>query len=345
MKEVLLNLSLAELTKRIENMGEKPFRAKQVYRWLYSYTPFEQMSDLSKDFRTELQKRYSEGFLQQIEKKVSKDGTAKYLFGLEDGQAVESVLMRYEYGNTVCISTQAGCRMGCAFCASCRGGLKRNLAPAEMLGQVLAVNRGEGSGRNVTNIVLMGTGEPLDNYENVVKFLRLVHAEEGFGVSFRNISLSTCGLIPEIDRLGEEELPVTLCISLHAPTQEKRERIMPIAKRYEIHEVVEAAKRYCDITHRRLIFEYILLEGFNDSEQDIAELAKLLKGTCCNLNIIPYNRTGKEGFRSPARKHAREFATMAEKAGIHATVRRSLGTDIDGACGQLRSRYMKEIGQ
>lgn len=340
--EKLLNYSLEELKTCLQILGEKPFRAKQIYEWLYSCVPFEQMSNLSRELRRVLREKYMEGYLRQIQKKVSKDGTAKYLFGLEDGQVVESVLMRYEYGNTVCISTQAGCRMGCAFCASCRGGLKRNLEPGEILGQVLAVNADLGEGRNITNIVLMGTGEPLDNYENVVKFLRLVHAPEGMNISFRNISLSTCGLVPEIERFCGEGLPVTLCISLHASTQKKRERIMPIAKKYDICQVVEAAKGYYDLTHRRLIFEYILLQGVNDTKQDIEQLSKLLKGVCCNLNIIPYNSTGKEEFLSPTRKRAQEFAGWAKAAGINATVRRSLGTDIDGACGQLRSRYMKE---
>lgn len=340
----LLDMSLKELECECENIGEKKFRAKQIYSWLTSYTPFESMSNIGSALRKKLRENYSEGYLKTLKKLESKDGTRKYLFGLSDGNAIESVLMKYEHGNTVCLSTQAGCRMNCAFCASCEGGLKRNLTAGEILSQVLAINSDLGKGRNITNIVLMGTGEPLDNFENVLKFLEIIHAEESLGISYRNISLSTCGLVDKLYEFIELDIGITLCISLHAAIDEKRRQLIPMANKYTVKQVADAAHAYFKKTGRRVIFEYILIKDFNDTADDIAALKGLLNGITSHINIIPYNEVKGKPFEAPSKGKAYEFAAMLEKNGMSATVRRALGADIAGACGQLRAGYIKNGG-
>lgn len=340
--KTLLDMDLSQIRAELAAMGEKPFRAGQIYQWLMEGAAFEDMTNLSKALREKLREGFREGYPERLERLVSSDGTRKYLLGLPDGNIIESVVMAYEHGNTACISTQAGCAMGCAFCASCKGGLKRNLTAGEMLGQVLVLNRDMGPGRNITNVVLMGTGEPLANYENTVRFLRLVNAEESLHISCRNISVSTCGLVPRILRLAEERLPITLCLSLHAATDEKRRQIMPIAEQYSLEETIGAFRRYCEVNGRRVIAEYILLRGFNDTEADADALEALLRGLKCHINLIPYNSIGEGAFISPSKRDVYGFLGRLEKRGLSATVRRSLGQDIDGACGQLRARYITE---
>jgi len=274
------------------------------------------------------------------------DGTEKYLFLLEDGNIVEGVLMRYKHGNTVCISTQVGCRMGCSFCASTLNGLVRNLRPGEMLAMVAAVSRGaserseQKEGRGVTNVVLMGSGEPLDNYDNVLAFLRLLNAKEGLNISFRNISLSTCGIVPRMYDLAESGVAVTLSVSLHAPDDELRKKLMPVANRYTVSEVVAAARNYVQVTGRRAIFEYALVCGVNDGLDCAKKLAALLHGFQCHVNLIPLNEVKERGMEGTAREDARRFMEALLSMGISATVRREMGADIDGACGQLRRRYL-----
>ena len=335
----LLDLSLAELKQRIEEIGEKGFRAGQIYAWLTACVPFEQMSNLSKPLREKLREHFSEGYPEILQKLCSKDGTKKYLLQMADESVVECVLMNYEYGRTLCISTQVGCAMGCAFCASTKGGLRRNLSAGEILGQVLCVNADLGSGRNITNVVLMGTGEPLGNYDAVVGFLRLIHQKESLGISMRNISLSTCGLVPEIYRFAEEGLGATLCLSLHSAIQQKREQLMPIARKYPLHQVIRAMQAYSEKSGRRVIYEYILIAGLNDSKEDLDALESLLGGQNCHINLIPCNATDGR-FAAPTKGQVYRFLAGLDERGLSATVRRTLGEDIDGACGQLRARYL-----
>lgn len=335
----LLDYSLNELKELLESMGEKPFRAGQLYSWLTQCASFEQMSNLSKPLREKLRAEYLEGYPEVLERLYSRDGTQKFLLELRDDNVVECVLMQYMYGKTLCISTQAGCAMGCAFCASTRGGLRRNLTAGEILGQVLRVNALLGGGRSITNVVLMGTGEPLANYDSVVKFLRLLHQKESLGVSMRNISLSTCGLVPEIYRFAKEGFQATLCLSLHSAIQQKREEIMPIAKKYALPQVIEAMHEYGKSSGRRVIYEYILIAGFNDTKRDLDALADLLSGQNCHINLIPCNQTDGR-FVAPSQGRVSHFLEELKKRSLSATVRRTLGEDIEGACGQLRARYL-----
>ncbi len=337
----LLGMTENELKIIMEEIGEKGFRAKQLLKWLTSLTVFEEMSNLPQSLREKLAKNYSEGYAKLHTTLKSSDGTCKYLFELEDEALVECVLMKYSYGNTLCISTQVGCAMGCAFCASGVGGKQRNMTVAELLYQVLAVNKMHGEERSVTNVVLMGTGEPLDNYENIVGFLRRLHSDETLGVSYRNISLSTCGITPMIERFTGEEIPLNLCLSLHSAISEKRLQIMPIEKAFPFKGAVDAISKYSKKTGRRVIFEYILIKDFNDTQQDIAALCEVCRDIICHINIIPYNG-GVGDYEKPTEKQCRAFAHKLEKAGISATLRRTLGDDIDGACGQLRSRVLKD---
>lgn len=338
MKKSLLNFSLEELKEEMINLGEKPFRAKQLYGWLNSNTPFYKMTNLSKDFRSKLEESYTEGYCEIVERQISEDGTRKYLLKMNDESLIESVLMKYVYGNTICISTQVGCAMNCAFCASCRGGFVRNLSAGEILSEVLAVNSDLGEGRNITNIVLMGTGEPLLNYENVVKFLKLINSKDGLNISYRNISLSTCGIVPNIYKFAQEGIPATLCLSLHGATEDKRRRLMPIAEKYSLGETIEAMKFYEQKTGRRIIFEYLLIGGFNDGYEDALALQKLLARIICHINLIPYNEVEEAEFKAPKKGRVYSFMDELAKLGLCATVRRSLGRDIDGACGQLRAK-------
>ena len=336
------SLTFEELKQEMETIGEKAFRTKQIYEWLHVklVDSFEEMTNLSKSLREKLEENYYIPKVHMLERQVSKiDGTNKFLFELEDGHVVESVLMKYKHGNSVCISSQVGCRMGCKFCASTIGGLERNLLPAEMLGEIYQIQKI--SGERVSNIVVMGTGEPLDNYDNFVKFVRLLSDERGLHISQRNITISTCGIIPNMKRLAEEGLQVTLALSLHGSTQEKRKVLMPVANKYELSDVLEACDYYFEKTGRRITFEYSLVQGVNDREEDANELIGILKSRNCHLNLIPVNPIKERDFKKPSRKSAENFKNKLEKSGINVTIRREMGSDIDGACGQLRRRYVE----
>lgn len=341
----LMSMDLADLQALMEGWREPAFRAKQVYGWLARCARPEEMTNLSKTLRQRLGE-LPYGGAAIYDKRVSqRDGTIKYLFALEDGNLVEGVLMRYHYGNTLCISTQVGCRMGCAFCASTLEGCVRDLQPGEMLSFIACAERDEPAqnrSRTVTNIVLMGSGEPLDNYDNVVKFLHMVTDPAGMGISPRNISLSTCGLVPKIWTFMEDAPHVTLSISLHGVDDESRSRIMPVNRRYGLSQLIPAAKGYADKTGRRVVFEYALIAGQNASKEDAAKLAALLRGVNCHVNLIPLNPVKERGLAGISREKAHQFAGWLTERGISATVRREMGTDIEGACGQLRRRVLAE---
>lgn len=344
MKEIIQDLSYAELETLVAEMGEKKFRAKQLYTGLMKGKNISEITDISKAFKEKLLARFEDESI-RIEKSFSSsDGTVKYLFALADGNIIEGVLMRYKYGNTQCVSTQAGCRMGCSFCASTLGGLIRNLTPGEILSQVLKLNAlyAKDKERGVTNIVLMGSGEPLDNYDNTVKFLKNVTAEGGINISARNISLSTCGLVPQIYKLAEEGIPVNLTVSLHATNDDDRKRIMPVAKAYKIDEILKACSYYFDKTGRRYYFEYTLIEGENCDEEHAESLCRLLKGRPCHVNLIRLNEVRERTLKSTDDKKAYRFLGYLEKRGLSATLRRQIGSDIGGACGQLRASYMNK---
>ena len=337
------SFTLAELKKEMEFIGEKAFRSKQIYEWLHVKLAdsFEEMTNLSKPLREKLSRSYVIPKVELEERQISKlDGTNKFLFCLSDGNMVESVLMRYKHGNSVCISSQVGCRMGCRFCASTIGGLVRNLALSEMLGQIYAIQRL--TGERVSNVVVMGTGEPLDNYENMVKFIHMLSDENGLHISQRNITLSTCGIVPNMKRLAKENLQITLALSLHGATQEKRRKLMPVANKYELSEVMEACDEYFENTGRRMTFEYSLVHGVNDTEEDAKELIALLGHRNCHLNLIPVNPIKERDYVRPTRESALNFKNRLEKEKLNVTIRREMGSDIDGACGQLRRRYTKD---
>ncbi|MEA5060579.1 MAG: 23S rRNA (adenine(2503)-C(2))-methyltransferase RlmN [Candidatus Pelethousia sp.] len=342
----LASMDIGELKTLFHDWGEPAFRAVQVFGWLAKGAKPWEMTNLPKTLRERLG-MLPYGGARIYDKRVSaKDATVKYLFELEDKNLVEGVLMRYHHGNTLCISTQVGCRMGCAFCASTLEGCVRNLLPGEMLSFIACAEADEPhspeKARSVTNIVLMGSGEPLDNYDNVVKFLQIVTAPQGMNISPRNISLSTCGLVPELLRFMQEAPHVTLSISLHAVDDESRSRIMPINKRYDLQTLLPAARSYAENTGRRVIFEYALMEGQNSSRQDAAKLAALLRGMNCHVNLIPLNPVQERGLAGVSREKAHLFASWLEEKGVSATVRREMGTDIEGACGQLRRRVLEE---
>ena len=342
-KKDIRSYSLAELKQEMEAIGEKAFRAKQIYEWLHVKLAdsFEEMSNLSKALKEKLETNYEIPSVTMLERQVSKmDGTNKFLFELQDGHVVESVLMKYKHGNSVCISSQVGCRMGCRFCASTLDGLARNLRPSEMLGQIYQIQKI--SGERVSNIVVMGTGEPMDNYDNFVKFVRMLSDENGLNISQRNITVSTCGIVPNMRRLAEEKLQITLALSLHGSTQDKRKVLMPIANKYELSEVLEACDYYFEQTGRRITFEYSLVHGVNDKEEDARELISILKPRNCHLNLIPVNPIKERDFEKPSKKAAENFKNGLERSGINVTIRREMGSDIDGACGQLRRRYVEK---
>ena len=341
----LLDYSLLELQELLTGIGEKPFRAKQVMKWLMQGKTFDEMTDLSIALRQKLKMMFREGYANTLKVLKSEDGTQKYLFGFEDGCSVESVFMQKNYGNTICLSTQVGCRMGCAFCASGANGLVRNLSAGEILAQIIAVNAAQGEGRNITNIVLMGMGEPLDNYDNVVKFLRLVNDKNGLGIGMRNISLSTCGLVERMLEFVQEDLPVTLSVSLHAASDEKRRQIMPTANRYPITEIIKAANNYFLKSGRRIIIEYAVIEDLNDGAEDAALLKNLLSGLNCHVNLIPLNSNIGVTLKAPATRKVYAFCDKLNKAGLSATVRKSMGSDISGACGQLKQQYTSGGGK
>ncbi len=341
----LMDHTPEELQELVKSLGQPAFRFKQVNEWLMRGMRPEEMTNLPKALREELSKIPFGGASIHAKYASAQDGTVKYLFALEDGNLVEGVLMRYHHGNTLCLSTQVGCRMNCAFCASTLGGRVRNLSAGEMLSQVTAIERDEpktASGRAVTNIVLMGSGEPLDNYDNVVAFLHRAVSPEGLGISARNISLSTCGLLPNMKRLAAEAPHVTLCVSLHAHSDEQRSAIMPINRAYPIDAVLSAAKAYAEETGRRVIFEYALIEGVNASKEDADALASRLRGINCHVNLIPLNPVPERDLKGATRKQAMQFAAWLTERHVSATVRREMGTDIEGACGQLRRRVLAE---
>lgn len=340
-KPKLLAYTQEALRKEMERFGEPAFRAKQIYAWLMQGEEIENMTNLSRNLRERLQQQYQTGYLTILEKRVSLDGTIKYLLELDDNEAIEAVLMEYEYGKTLCISTQVGCSMGCAFCASGIGGFLRNLEVEELLVQVIAVNKDMGGGRQITNVVLMGTGEPLLNYENVIAFLRRLHEEEGFHMAYRNISLSTCGIVPRMYQLAEEGMPLTLCLSLHSALSEKRMQLMPIEARYPLEEVISAMQHYYEKTKRRLIYEYIMLQGYNMEAQDAAALVTLLRGQNAHINLIPFNGT-TGGFQPPTKVEMYAFQNRLTRNGLSVTIRRTLGQDIEGACGQLRAKHQRK---
>ena len=340
-KEDLKSLNYQELQEYTGKMGEKPFRARQLYQWMHEKLAenFQEMSNLPAAFRGRLEEETTLTVLRPVEVRTSAlDGTQKYLFELEDGNVIESVLMRYKHGNSVCISSQVGCRMGCRFCASTIGGRIRDLRPSEMLDQVYRIQKL--TGERVSNLVVMGTGEPLDNYENLVKFIRMLSDEHGLNISQRNITVSTCGIVPNIRRLADEELQITLALSLHASNQEKRKKLMPVANKYELEEVLEACRYYFEKTGRRLTFEYSLVGGVNDTLEDSQELTGLVRGLNCHINLIPVNPVKEREFVQPDHSVVQAFKNKLEKNGVNVTIRREMGRDIDGACGQLRRSYL-----
>ncbi len=342
MMKHLRSMTLPEMTQLFKDMGQPQFRAKQVYTWLHrGAVNYDEMTNLPKALRDTLAEEYPLQVPKVVRKQESqKDGTIKYLWQLSDGNCVETVLMRYHYGNTVCISTEVGCRMGCAFCASTLGGLVRKLEPYEMLDQVLFTQ--VDSGLPVSHIVLMGIGEPLDNFDNVMRFLELVNSPEGMNISMRHISLSTCGLVPGIDALAEKKLQLTLSVSLHAPTDQIRDTIMPVNKAYPTEQLLAACRRYYEKTGRRISFEYAMIGGVNDTPEAARTLLKRLKGLPAHMNLIPLNKVEESPLKPSTRQAVQQFQKILEEGGIPATVRRTLGSDIDASCGQLRRKYTKQ---
>lgn len=343
--ESLLNCSQKELEEKFREFGFEKYRANQVFIALMQGKTFDEMTNLSIKVKTVLKEKFISQPVEILEKKESKDGTIKFLFKLSDNNIVEGVLMSYKYGTSLCISTQVGCRMGCSFCASTIGGLVRNLTSAEILGQVVTVNRflngGLGENRKITNIVIMGSGEPLDNYDNLIKFLNLITDKNGLNFSARNISISTCGLVEKIKQLADEKYQIILTISLHAPTDEIRQKIMAIAKFYKIKDIIDASKYYFKKQNRRVMFEYILIDEINSSVDCAKKLAKLLKGLSAHVNLIILNPASNLVLKPATREQAYAFQAELKKWGISATIRRTLGQDIDGACGQLRKKYLE----
>lgn len=340
----LRSLTFDKLKTELVKLGEKPFRAKQIYEWLHKkqITDFEEMTNISKELREKLKENYIIKNIRIVERLTSKeDNTSKYLFDIGDNIVIESVLMRYSYGNAVCISSQAGCRMGCTFCASTVDGLERNLLPGEMAGQIYEIQRD--IGERVSNVVIMGSGEPLDNFDNVIDFLEIIHSEEGNNLSHRHITLSTCGLVNKIYDLAEKNLQITLAISLHASNDETRQKTMPVAKRYNMDELINAAKHYANTTKRRVTFEYALIKNVNDSNDDARELAAKLKGILCHVNLIPVNDVKENNYIRSSEENIKKFASVLQSCGIETTIRRKLGSDINAACGQLRKSYKDRI--
>jgi len=340
--EAWMDLTGEEVLQELRAMGLPAFRGKQFAAWLAQGADWDGMTNLPKTLREELAGKRPLGGVKIVETLISrKDDTRKYLFETEDGNIIEGVLMTYKHGRTLCLSTQAGCRMGCAFCASTLKGLARNLTSGEMLGEVLAVNRTLGEKRGIHNLVLMGSGEPFDNYDHVVSFLRRVNDPEGIGISLRNISLSTCGLVPQMERFASEGLPVTLCLSLHAPNDELRKQIMPAARAYALADVMQAMKGYLAATGRRLIFEYALIRDFNDTRECALELANLVRGMQAHINLIPLNQVSETGLAGSTDEAVEAFQETLRRRGISVTKRMEMGADIQGACGQLRLGYME----
>ena len=339
-KTDIKSMNLEELKTFFSDMGEKAFRAKQVYEWLHvrQVESFEEMTNLSKTLRERLDETCRIITLRKEQVQISKlDGTRKYLFLLEDGNVIESVLMKYKHGNSVCISSQVGCRMGCRFCASTLDGLVRGLATAEMLDQIYQI--GKDIGERISNVVVMGTGEPMDNFDNLVKFITLLTDENGLHISQRNLTVSTCGIVPRMRELADKKLAITLALSLHASNQKKRLELMPVANKYDIHEVIDACRYYFEQTGRRVTFEYSLVGGVNDTKEDAKELTELIHGMNCHVNLIPVNPIRERDYVQSNAHVIEAFKEKLERSGLTVTVRREMGRDIDGACGQLRRKY------
>ncbi len=343
LKKDIKSYTKKELEAELLAAGDKAFRAGQIYSWLHQKLAgsFDEMTNLSKELRERLSDAYHIDSLRQVQVQESKlDGTKKYLFELHDGHMIESVLMKYHHGNSVCISSQVGCRMGCRFCASTIDGMERNLTPAELLDQIYQIQKL--TGERVSHIVVMGSGEPMDNYENIIKFIHMVSDKDGLHISQRNITVSTCGLVPQIKRLAEEGLQITLALSLHAPNDEIRKALMPIANAYQMDEVLDACRYYFDQTGRRITFEYSLVRGVNDSEAAAEELAERILHMNCHVNLIPVNPIKERNYKESQNKEILNFQNKLEKYGINVTIRREMGRDIDGACGQLRRSYREK---
>ena len=341
MKQDIKSMNQTEIKQILSDLGEPAFRAKQIFVWLHKgCRSFSEMTNLSKDLRTKLDDRFYITVPHVVRKQESqKDGTIKYLWRLGDGNCVETVLMRYRHGNSICISSEVGCAMGCAFCASTKGGLVRRLKPSEMVDQVLFSSLD--SGLSISNIVLMGIGEPLDNYDTVLRFLELINSPDGMNIGMRHISLSTCGLVDRIDRLAEEKLQLTLSVSLHAPMDDIRSKLMPVNKKYNVATLLDSCRSYFEKTGRRISFEYAMIRDVNDSVEIAEILAKKLDGIAAHVNLIPLNNIEESPLKPSTRKAVMEFQQVLEKHGIPATVRRTLGSDIDASCGQLRRKYEK----
>ncbi|MBM6830153.1 23S rRNA (adenine(2503)-C(2))-methyltransferase RlmN [Anaerotignum lactatifermentans] len=342
-KQDIKSMTLGELQALMAQMGEAKFRAKQIFGWLHEkqVSSFSEMTNLSQALRTKLEAETKIGGVTMVERLLSReDGTRKYLFALENGSVIESVLMQYDYGNTVCVSTQAGCRMGCRFCASTLDGVERSLTASEMLSQVYEIQKD--LGRRISGVVLMGSGEPLDNYENVLRFLRLLNDPSGQNMGQRHMTLSTCGLIDKIYDLAEENLQITLAVSLHAPNDEIRRQIMPVAKANPMDRLLKACVDYANHTKRRITFEYALIQGVNDSDACARELGAKLHGTLCHVNLIPMNPVKERDFTKSSAAQVQRFAQLVQQSGVETTIRRRLGSDIDAACGQLRRKYMQK---
>jgi len=336
MKADIKSMTIEELSQLLAAMGQQKYRALQIFRWMAKGAAgFDEMTNLPQKLRAELNETaYIEKLKPEKIQVSKKDGTRKYLFRLKSGNAIESVFLKYHYGNSVCISSQAGCRMGCAFCASAIGGRAHNLSAAEILDQVISIQ--QDTGEKVGNVVVMGIGEPFDNYDNLCRFISLIHAEEGLNMSLRAITVSTCGIIPKIEAFGRDFPQVNLAISLHAPNDEIRNRLMPINKKYPMKELLEACEKHTEITGRRITFEYSMIRGINDEKAHAEELATKLQGMLCHVNLIPLNPVSEREYEAADRKSVEVFRKALEDKGVQVTVRRDLGTDIDGACGQLR---------
>lgn len=339
----ITSMTLEEIEQLLKSLGEQSFRAKQIFQWLHQkhITSFDEMTNLSKSLRDKLKEKTSIASYKIVEKYISTiDKTTKYLFALSDHHIIESVLMQYTYGNTVCISSQVGCRMGCSFCASTIGGFVRNITAGEMLGQIYAIQKD--CEERISNIVIMGSGEPLDNYDQIVQFIHLVNSPLGIQIGQRHITISTCGLVDKIYALAKENLQITLAISLHAPNDEIRKSMMPIAKKYSIEETLKACFHYVKTTTRRITFEYALIDGVNDQEKHARELANKLRKLLCHVNLIPINEVEEKNFKKSNKETIDRFAHILHQYGIETTIRRKLGSDIDAACGQLRRKYLEQ---
>lgn len=339
------SMDLKELTEFVsQTLKEKPFRARQIYKWIHVKlaSGFDEMTDLSKPLREKLEEHCFLSLPQIARCYISKiDGTRKYLFRLRDGNIIESVLMKYKHGNSVCVSSQVGCRMGCKFCASTLDGLARNMTPSEILGEIYMIQKD--LGERISNVVIMGSGEPLDNYDNVIRFIKMLSDENGLNISQRNITLSTCGIVPRIYDLAKEDLQITLAISLHAVNDQRRRELMPVANKWSIQEILDACRKYYSHNSRRLTFEYSLVRGVNDSPEDAKALAQLLKGLNAHVNLIPVNPIKERDFRQSDNSAVMNFKNNLEKYGENVTIRREMGRDIQAACGQLRKNYIDAL--